>query len=148
MRVQHRGQTTSGGSGGKEPACHAGDLCLNPGSGRSPGEGNGSPLQCSCLENSMDRGAWQVAVHSVTKELDMTQRLNNNNSNLYFTRMGVVSTPIYLLFNGLYFLEQFQVHSKTEQSIQRFPIIPPLPPPTHSLYHYQYPPPEWDSFYN
>ena len=36
-------------------------------SGRSPGEGNGNPLQCSCLENSMDRGAWQTTVHGVAK---------------------------------------------------------------------------------
>ena len=42
----------------KEPACNAGDLGSIPGSGRSPGEGNGNPLQYSCLENSMDGGAW------------------------------------------------------------------------------------------
>ena len=47
-----------GGSDGKAPACHVGDLGLIPGLGRSPGEGNGNPLQYSCLENSMDRGAW------------------------------------------------------------------------------------------
>ena len=45
------------------------------GSGRSPGERNGNPLQYSCLENSMDRGAWQATVHGVT-ELDMTERLS------------------------------------------------------------------------
>ena len=45
---------------GKESACYAEDLGSNPGPGRSPGEGNGSPLQYSCLENSMDRGAWQA----------------------------------------------------------------------------------------
>ena len=54
-----------GGSNGKESACNVGDLGLIPGSGRSPGEGNGSPLQYSCLENSMDRGAWQAPVHGV-----------------------------------------------------------------------------------
>ena len=48
----------SGGLEGKESACKAGDLDLIPGLGRSPGEGNGSPLQCSCLENPMDHGAW------------------------------------------------------------------------------------------
>ena len=48
----------SGGSVDKESACSAGDLVLIPGLGRSPGEGNGYPLQYSCLENSMDRGAW------------------------------------------------------------------------------------------
>ena len=46
----------------KEPACNAGDLGLIPGLGISPGEGNGNPLQYSCLENSMDRGAWRVTV--------------------------------------------------------------------------------------
>ena len=46
-----------GSSDGKEPACEAGDPGSFPGVGRSPGEGNGNPLQYSCLENSMDRGA-------------------------------------------------------------------------------------------
>ena len=44
-----------------------GDVGSIPGSGRSPGEGNGNHLQCSCLENPMDRGAWQATVHGVTK---------------------------------------------------------------------------------
>ena len=56
-----------GGSDGKESACSAGDLGLIPGFGRSPGEGNGNPLQYSCLENPMDGGAWQATVHRVTK---------------------------------------------------------------------------------
>ena len=43
-----------------------------PGLGRSPGEGNGNPLQDSCLDNSMDRGAWRATVHGVTKESDTT----------------------------------------------------------------------------
>ena len=54
-------------SDGKEPACNAGDLGSIPGLGRSPGEGNGNPLQCSCLENPIDRGAWWATVHEVTK---------------------------------------------------------------------------------
>ena len=48
----------SGGSDSKESVCNAGDPGLIPGSGRSPGEGNGNPLQYSCLENPMDRGTW------------------------------------------------------------------------------------------
>ena len=52
---------------GKESACNAADSGSIPGSGRSPGEGNGNPLQYSCLENPMDRGAWQVIVHGVAK---------------------------------------------------------------------------------
>ena len=57
---------------GKEFAYHAGDRGLIPGSGRSPGEGNGNPLQYSFLENTMDRGAWQATVHGVANESDMT----------------------------------------------------------------------------
>ena len=52
-----------GGSDGKESACNRGGLGLIPGSGRSPGKGNGYPLQYSYLENSMDRRAWQATVH-------------------------------------------------------------------------------------
>ena len=51
----------------QETTCNAGDLSLIPGSGRSPAEGNGNPFQYSCLEISMDRGAWQAAVHWVTR---------------------------------------------------------------------------------
>ena len=56
-----------GDSDGKESACNAGDQGLIPGSGKFPGEGNGNPLQYSCLKNSMDRGARQALVHGVTK---------------------------------------------------------------------------------
>ena len=56
-----------GGSDGKESACNAGDTGLIPGSGISPGEGNGNPLQYSCLENSMDRGSWLATVPGVAK---------------------------------------------------------------------------------
>ena len=56
-----------GGSVIKNPAANAADTGSIPGSGRSPGRGNGSPFQYSCLENSMDRGAWQATVHGVTK---------------------------------------------------------------------------------
>ena len=51
----------------KESACNAGDLGSIPGSGRSPGEANGNPVQCSCLENRMDRGAWWATVHGLAK---------------------------------------------------------------------------------
>ena len=56
-----------GVSGNKESTCNIGDLGLIPESGRSLGEGNGNPLQYSCLENSVDRGAWQATVHGVTE---------------------------------------------------------------------------------
>ena len=60
-----------GGSDGEESACSAGDLDSIPGSGRSPGGGNGSLLQCSCLESAMDRGAWRAAVHGVANSREI-----------------------------------------------------------------------------
>ena len=57
----------SGSSDGKESSCNVRDLGLIPGLGRSPGEGNGNPLQYSCLENPMEGGAWQAIVYGVTK---------------------------------------------------------------------------------
>ena len=62
----------------KNPHANAGDvrdMGLIPGSGRSPGGGQGNPPQYSCLENPMDREAWQVTVHRVTKESDMTEQI-------------------------------------------------------------------------
>ena len=56
-----------GGSGGKESTCNAGDLGLIPGWKSSPVEGNGNPLQYSCLENTMDRGVWQATIYGITK---------------------------------------------------------------------------------
>ena len=57
------------GTDSKESACNAGDPGSIPGLGGSPGEGNGNPLQYSCLENSVDRGAWWATVHGVEKSL-------------------------------------------------------------------------------
>ena len=56
-----------GGSEIKTSACNVGDLASTPGSGRSPGEGKGNPLQYSCLENPLGRGAWRAAVHGAAK---------------------------------------------------------------------------------
>ena len=64
--------TTPGGSDSKESACNVGDLGSIPRLERSPGEGNGYPLQYSGLENHMDRGGWQATVHGVT-ESDVTE---------------------------------------------------------------------------
>ena len=62
----------------------AGNTGLIPGLGRSPGGEHGNPLQYSCLENAMDRGAWWARVHGVAKELDMTKQLSNNNHLLHW----------------------------------------------------------------
>ena len=58
--------------------CNAGGAGSIPGLGRSPGEGNGNPLQYSCLGNPMDRGSWWAKVHGIPKEFDLTFRLNHN----------------------------------------------------------------------
>ena len=75
-----------GGSDAKVSACNAGDPGLIPGSGRSPGEGNGNPLQYSCLENSMDRGALQATVHGVSKS---QTRLSDFTHSLTHSRVSI-----------------------------------------------------------
>ena len=65
--VWHAHAQFPGGSDSKVSACNAGDLGSIPGLGKRPGEGNGNPLQYSCLEDSMDREAWWATVHGVTK---------------------------------------------------------------------------------
>ena len=64
---KQQGPIFPGGSEVKASACNVGDLGSIPGSGRSPGEGNGNPIQYSCLENPMDGGAWWATVHGVSK---------------------------------------------------------------------------------
>ena len=71
------------GSDGKSLSANAGDAGLIPGSGRSPGEGNGNPFQYSCLENPMERGAWRTTVISVT--------VRHNRNNLACTHVVLVS---------------------------------------------------------
>ena len=68
------------GSEAKAPACNVGDLGSIPGSGRSPGEGNGNPLQYSCLENPIDGGAWWATVHGVTKSQTRLKQLSSSSS--------------------------------------------------------------------
>ena len=67
LMVLNIGVGFPGDSDGKEPACNSGDPDSIPGLGRSPGKGNGNPLQYSCLDNPMDRGAWLSTVHGVAK---------------------------------------------------------------------------------
>ena len=81
------------GSDGKESAFSAGDLGLIPGSGRSPGEGNGNPLQQSYLENLMDRGALQATVHGIAKS---RTPLSDFTFTSYYTQ---IITPCILTLN-------------------------------------------------
>ena len=70
----------------KNPPANAGDMRhtgLIPGSGRSPGEGHGNPLQYSCLENPEDRGAWQAIVHSVAQSQTQLKRLSTHVAHTY-----------------------------------------------------------------
>ena len=69
-------------SNGKESACNAGDQGSIPGLGRSSGEGYGSPLQSSCLENPMARAAWWATVHGVTKSQTRLKRLSTQGPNV------------------------------------------------------------------
>ena len=78
---------------GKESACNAGDPGSIPGWGRAPGEGNGYPLQYSCLENLIDRAAWQIAVHGFTKNLT---RLSDLTLHTFFT--GLYGSITFILF--------------------------------------------------
>ena len=79
------------GSDSKNSACKMGDLCLIPGSGKSSGERNVYPLQCSCLENSVDKRAWRATVHGVAKS--QTQLSDNTFSSVQFSR-SVVSNSL------------------------------------------------------
>ena len=74
-----------GGSAVETLPANVGDVGLTPGLRRSPGEGNGNPLQYSCLRNPMDRRAQQAIVHGAAKEMDMTWQLNNDK----FTTTGL-----------------------------------------------------------
>ena len=96
QRVRHDWATElTGGSGVKNAPASAGGMCSIPGSGRSSGEGNGNPLQYSCLESPMDRGAWRATVHGVTKESDMTERLTlwQNLESLVISHWAVIHLP-------------------------------------------------------
>ena len=67
---------------------NTGDASLIPELGRSPGKENGNPLQYSCLENSMDRGAWWVIIHGVIKQVDTTEHKHERMRHMRFSNLG------------------------------------------------------------
>ena len=91
-----------GNSDGKESACSAGDLGSIPGSGRSPGEGNGNPLQYPCLENPMDRSLVGYNPYS-PKESDTTEAMKHAHDSIWVEH---VSLKFYLFFRLLSVLQQ------------------------------------------
>ena len=109
-----------GGSDGKKKksAGNAGDPGSIPGSGRSPGAGNEYPLQYSCLENPMDRGAWQAIVHGVTKS--QTQ-LNNNATFTFMVSKPWACWPSN--FSSKFYLK-LTLEEGSRQVDERIPIIP------------------------
>ena len=84
----------SGGSDSKASACNVGDLGSIPGSGRSPGEGNGNPLQYSCLENPIDGGAWWATVHGVAKSRTRRGDFTHSLTHLIFYYCKIYNTKI------------------------------------------------------
>ena len=89
-----------GGSDNKAPAYNAGNLGSIPGSGRSPGEGNGNPLQYSCLENPMDGEAWWATVHRVLM-VQISHLYMTTGKTIPLTRWTFVGKTMSLLFNML-----------------------------------------------
>ena len=90
-----------GGSYDKKSTCNAGDLSSIPGLGKSPGGGNGNPLQYSYLDNSMDRGAWWATVHGVTKRHDWTTKYVHAHTHTHTRRLGNFLKVIHIVINTL-----------------------------------------------
>ena len=114
-----------GGSDGKASAYNGGGLVSIPGQGRFPGEGNGNPVQYSCLENSMDRGAWQATVHEVAKNWIQLSNFTFFLSFFlsFFTQVLILSKSIYVLNtfpirkDSLYRYINFFVLGKSEENL-------------------------------
>ena len=80
----------------KNPSASGRDVCSIPGLGRSPGVGNGNPLQYSCLEKSMDRGTWQLTVCVIAKESDTTEPLMRSHKNALISQEQCVHRSDFL----------------------------------------------------
>ena len=119
------------GSDGKESACKVGDPGSIPGLGRSLGEGNGNPLYYSCLENSMNRGAWRATVHGVTKSWTLlTERLIHTHTHTH-TRM--YRSCYISLFAAYLWFSSFVLVDSSYHLVSFSPSSVPLLPSTFSV---------------
>ena len=116
LRVPWPAGSFPGGSEVKASVCNAGDLGWIPGSGRSPREGNGNPLQYSCLENPMDGGAWWATVHRVTKS---RTQLSDLDFTLTFWPAGRFNQSILKEINPEYSLEGLILNLKLQYLMGR-----------------------------
>ena len=110
---------------GKLSACNAGDLGSDPALGRSPGGGQGNPLQYSCLENSMDRGAWWATVQGVTKSRTQLKWLSSSSNSVFMQRILSINehTQFQFLFSHSVMSDSLQPHETQHAR-------PPCPSPT------------------
>ena len=108
-----------GGSDGKESAFNVGDLSLIHELGRSPGEGNGYPLQYSCLENPLDKGAWLATAHRVTKSQTQLKQLSMH--------VGTHATSLTSLTSNLLTKQAFFLFLRSVSSLPPAPWHPPCP---------------------
>ena len=93
---------------GKESACNAGDLSLIPGSGRSPGEANGNPLQYSCLVNPLDRRAWRATVHRLAKSWTLLS-MSHHHSPWVFLFYPNCQYPVWKVFSMSFIYKNFEL---------------------------------------
>ena len=104
------GKSFPGGSVVENSPAHTRNTGSIPGSGRSPGEGNGNPPQYYCLENPKDRRAWMATVHGIAKESDMTSRLNNSSKWKDFWKMIITKNSSQYVFCITVFMK-FGIHN-------------------------------------
>ena len=109
---------------GKESAYHTGDLGSIPWSGRSPGEGNGNPLQYYCLENPMDRGAWQAIVHGVARVGHDLATKPNHHYSKYLLYINTFNSHNKSVRQVLLLLSLFSHHSWRNCGSERFSNLP------------------------
>ena len=124
---------------GKESACNAEDVGLIHGSGRSPGEGNGNPLQYSCLGNPTDRGAWRATVHGVAKSWtrpSTRMSIPLCRDHIWFTHPSVDTWALlHFLFSSVQSLSRVRLCNPMNRSTPGLPLHHQLPESTQTHVH-------------